>query len=171
MDMVSRLMKPINLIEINGVVDENDYDHVVRLGHTIVEARPAPKKGDKINPHCSRFILSNGQVADVFHVKPIYYADKNENWRPMSEIADEFGNHYIKLKADWKTKMHPKFLRWISKRMELLNVGKPDDLVVERNEDKTPKKVVPRGLSEKVGQAHVKMPPQAIEALLNNPNW
>lgn len=163
--------------KINGEPLQDDIDHIERItGWTVEKAHPAPQKSEKINPHVTRLMTADGKIHDVFHVKPVYYADKMEEWRPMTEIADEVGNHYIKLKADWKDKMHPKYLKWLSKRMDIVNKDKGDELVIEWNKDAqgnntTPKKTVPSGLSEKIGQAYVKMPPQAIEALLNNPNW
>lgn len=165
--------KPQDLIEVEGVADENDYDHIARLhpDKKIVKAIPAPRKGTKINPHVSRFELDSGEMIDVVHVKPIYYADKNEKWKPMSEIAEEFGNHYIKLKPDWRAMIHRGYLRWIHKRMQIINVGKPEELVLERNEDGTPKRTVPQGLSEKIGQAFSRIPDQALENLWRNPNF
>ncbi len=165
--------KPLNLIEENGLSDINDYETVVELnpGRTVVKAIPAPRDGAKINPHVSRFELDNGDIINIFHVKPIYYVNKQEEWRPMEEIADEFGNHYIKLKADWKSKVHPEYLRWLHKRMGLINAGKPEDLILERDEQEIPTKIVPQGLSEKVGQVYSRIPDAALEAMWRNPNF
>ena len=159
--------KPLNLIELNGVVDESDYDYIVRFysERTIVKAHPAPKKGDNINPNVSRFELDNGEVVDIVHVKPIYYADKNEKWRPMSEIAEEFGNHYIKLIPGWQAKVHRGYLRWIHKRMQIINANKPEFVTLKGG------KTVPRGISEKVGLVHVCISDADLEIMWRNPNF
>jgi hypothetical protein len=164
--------KPLNLIEINGVADENDYDHIDRLyPGRIRESHPAPMKGEKINPHVSRFELDTGEMVDVVHIKPIYYSDKDEQWRPMSEIAEEFGNHYIKLKPDWRSKVNRKYLKWIHKRMDLVNQGKSEELVLEKDTEGNPVKTVPRGLSEKVGAVFNRISDEALEAMWRNPNF
>jgi len=90
-------------------------------GKRIVKAIPAPTGGKGgINPHISRFILNTGETVDVFHVKPIYYAHVEGDWRPMSEVASHYGNHSIVLKEDWAQKVELAYLAWLIKRMELV---------------------------------------------------
>jgi len=96
----------------------------------ILEQIPAPvtkyesgiyKGQDKINPHVSRFVLSDGKQLDVFHIKPVYYLHQNGGWRPMSEIASKFGNKNIELREDWADNADYGFISWLIKRADLLN--------------------------------------------------
>lgn len=118
------------MIHINGKADPNDIAHVLRhqKEEDVVSAQPCPisdydaeKKKGKINPHVTKFALANGQFCSVFHVKPIYYEALDGTWRPMDEVAIGFGNTWIDFKGDWHTKMHPRYMEWLMKRMELLH--------------------------------------------------
>lgn len=127
------------MIHINGYADPNDVLHAMKAakkqGLELVSAQPCPysdfdpKKAEgKINPHVTKFQLSNGQFISVFHVKPIYYETHKGQWRPMSEVAHGFGNHWIDFKADWHEKMHPRYMQWLIKRAEILKT--PDKLKI-----------------------------------------
>ena len=107
--------------EIRGKIDENDLAHVYRLRHEMPwAAMPCPIKKSKINPHASRFFFKGGVVTDVFHVKPIYYLNVNGEWRPLSEVTYGFGNRWAILKENFASEIHPAFLRWWMKRMDLI---------------------------------------------------
>ena len=109
--------------QLNGQIDTNDLQYVYKLRHEMpIFAIPCPKKnGDpRIKPNTSRFFFKDGTVTDVFHVKPIYYQTLNGDWRPLSEVTYGFGNHWAILKEDFASKIHPSFLRWWMKRMELI---------------------------------------------------
>jgi hypothetical protein len=168
---------PASMIKINGEPIQEDIDYVQGLypQNTLVESHTAPitYKGGKLklNPHITQFKLEDGKYMSVFHVKPVYYENKNGSWNSLSEVSEEFGNRYIKLKAGWRNKMSGKYLRWISKRMEIINGNNTEDLVLEKDQEGNPLKKVPRGLSEKVGTIFTRIPKVAIEAMYNNPNF
>jgi hypothetical protein len=116
------------IVHINGLVDENDIKTALRThGDDVVAGLPCPitdynyeTQEGKINPHATRFTLKNGQYFSVFHVKPIYYETLEGLWRPLSEVTNGFGNTWIDFKADWHTKMHPRYMGWLIKRAEIL---------------------------------------------------
>lgn len=128
-------------IKTKGQYDYNDLMFVMErlpAGVHIVEAIPAPtsiyesgeyKGREKINPHVTRFVLSTGELCDVFHVKPVYYAHQNGTWRPMSEVAKHYGNHVIELKEDWDAYMDYAYLVWLIKRQALFPNGKGKVLI------------------------------------------
>lgn len=154
------MAKNPNLIEINGVVDENDYNHIVERFGEPKEAHPAPEtfKGEwKINPHESKFILQDGRDVSVFHIKPIYYATPDRKWRPLSEVAHEYGNSHLNLKADWHTKMDKEYLKWLDKRLKLINKGngknqfvKETDPVTKEKKNKYEKGIKVEGVHKKI---------------------
>lgn len=104
---------------IRGVIDQGDLEHVRRLGLNPVLAEPAPYKGNKINPHVTRFHNKDGSVTDVFHIKPVYYEAKDHLWRPMSEVASHHGNRKLVLKPSWASYMSLRYFQWLTKRQRL----------------------------------------------------
>src|SRR5512133_1791052 len=101
-------------------VDENDIDHIKRLFGEPVQSLACPvQKNGKINPHVSRFLLSDGRICDVFHVKPIYYETTDNKWRPLSEITTTHGNSDIKLNKQWRN-ASARYINWLGKRQKLL---------------------------------------------------
>ena len=107
------------MIETNGKINENDLARVKKWGQPIA-ALPCPTKNGKIYPQTSRFLLKGGRSAEIIHIKPIYYETLDGRWRPMEEITNGFGNRWAILNESWE-KIHPRFLRWWMKRMELMN--------------------------------------------------
>lgn len=110
--------------QIGGVVDVNDYEYVVKhFGEPLIGIS-APRKTRKINPQCSKFVLKlwkhGVDLLYLFHVKPIYYYSINCEWRPMTEIAYHLGHHKVLLKENWVNYIHPSFLLWWIKRMNLI---------------------------------------------------
>lgn len=87
----------------------------------IVGGYPCPRGADHtIHPHVSRFLLADGQLMDVFHVKPIYYETPEGYWRPLSEVCSHHGNRQIAIRPDRVSWIHPRFLLWLMKRQRLL---------------------------------------------------
>lgn len=106
---------------IQGKIDDNDLAYVLaRFGEPEL-AKPCPIKKNKISPNATRFLLKDGRLIDVFHIKPIYYEASDGTWHPMSEISYGFGNRWIHLKPEWEGKMSVGYLRWLLKRMDLIN--------------------------------------------------
>jgi hypothetical protein len=118
--------------QINGQIDINDYDYVVKRFGKPFAAQPAPlslyktgqyKGQTKINPQVTRFFYRVGkfiETVSIVHIKPIYYLTWNGEWRPLSEITHGFGNHWATLKDDFASKVHPRFMDWWMKRMDLI---------------------------------------------------
>lgn len=101
--------------------DDNDLAHVLRLGLKPIASQPCPWGGNGgINPHLTRFTLADGRVADVFHVKPVYYETPQGHWRPLSEISEHHGNRRIILRVDAWGKLSLRYLRWLMARQRLL---------------------------------------------------
>lgn len=103
-------------------VDQNDLKHLERLyGNVVDTAFPCPVGVDgKINPHVTKARTINGTSLSVFHVKPVYYETIIGTWRPLSEVTYGFGNKWVHLRENWDEMMHPRYLSWLMKRMELL---------------------------------------------------
>lgn len=119
----------------------SDYEYISkRFGEPLI-SRPAPfsmyKGKPKINPHISRFLYKDGQIRDVFHVKPVYYHALNGEWKPLSEITFGFGNKWAALKENWQDEICPIFLYWWMNRMNLIkgNISFPfpADLILARH--------------------------------------
>jgi len=111
------------MIEINGKIDTLDLEYLykhVRKEDPIM-AGPCPRKNGKINPQTTRFFWKNGQMTDVVHVKPIYYEALDGKWYSLRDVSYGFGNHWIHLKEDAMDRMTLRYLRWLMKRMELIN--------------------------------------------------
>lgn len=115
--------------EIRGKIDENDLNYVRSLGVNPVLAEPCPFGGKgMINPHVTRFHHKDGQVTDVFHIKPVYYETIDHLWRPMSEVTAHHGNRMIVLKQDWAQKMSLRYFKWLMNRQRLF---KNSELMIE----------------------------------------
>jgi len=118
------------MIEINGKIDTNDLEFVKQLqsrGLNVpkgdpVMAAPCPRNyaDGAIKPNTTRFLFKSGQMMDIVHVKPIYYEMLNGQFASLRDVTYGFGNRWANLKEDWDTKMHPRFLSWWMKRMELI---------------------------------------------------
>lgn len=117
------------MFNFNGQIDENDLIHIREMGIEPIAAYPAPitedkqKRGlPKWNPHVSRFMTEDFKFVDVFHIKPIYYLHANEKeWRPLSEVCNYYGNkNGMEIIGDKLHEIHPKFLQWYSKRLEIM---------------------------------------------------
>lgn len=101
--------------------EPTDLEHVKRLGHDVVGWVPDVRgKEGKTNPHVTRFVKTNGSFVDVFHIKPIYYETFSGCWRPMSEIAEHYGNKNVLLTIAATVKAKPEFLSWLDRRCRLL---------------------------------------------------
>lgn len=106
---------------LRGKIDQSDINNILRLRHEMpIMALPCPYKNGIPHPNTSRFFMRNGEVVDIFHVKPIYYQHLDTTWRPLTEVTYELRHHSAILKEDYQSKMHPAFLRWWMKRMELI---------------------------------------------------
>lgn len=131
---------------LRGLCDDNDIAYITERHGEPVAGLPCPKKNGKINPQATMFQLADGKLATVFHVKPIYYETHNGDWRPMSEIANGFGNKWIDLKPDWAEKCTMRYLTWLLKRMELvrgqLNIPTPFDVKVNGEPVESPMQLV-----------------------------
>jgi len=102
-------------------IDDNDLAHALRLGLKPVAWAPCPRSEDgTINPQVTRFVLADGQWADVVHVKPVYYETPAGDWRPLSEVCSHHGNRQIAIRPDRVSWVHPRFLLWLMKRQRLL---------------------------------------------------
>lgn len=113
------------MIEVGGTIDLNDLKMISRKGLRAFAARPCPiGEGGKINPHVTRFLLHDGRLTDVFHIKPIYYEAQISNgkteWRPMSEVAVHHGNRHIILHPSARERMTFRFRQWLMKRQAIL---------------------------------------------------
>src|SRR3990167_2712766 len=112
-----------------NAIDENDRIHVENLlrkqgsSLTILSGEPIGWIQGKPHFSATRFILSNGKVTDVFHVKPVYYHTSWNTVRPLSEITSHHGNRRITLKEGWESKIHFGYLTWLVKRCQLLCGG------------------------------------------------
>lgn len=106
------------------LLDSNDVVFAQSQTQTtipIVGGYPCPRGADHtIHPHVSRFLLADGQLMDVFHVKPIYYETPEGCWRPLSEVCSHHGNRQIAIRPDRVSWIHPRFLLWLMKRQRLL---------------------------------------------------
>lgn len=102
--------------------DTNDLKHAEERINGIVGWLPDVRgeKG-KINPHMTRFVNKNNQFVDVFHVKPIYYETLSGHWRPLSEVTSYHGNRKLAFTLSGLSKVHPRYINWLEKRMEILN--------------------------------------------------
>lgn len=109
--------------------DLNDWIYVVQRWGNPVAGLAAPiskyKKGahkgkNKINPHVTDFLMKNGRIVSVYHVKPIYYLHTNGEWRPLSEVTTHHGNRKLILNNKWE-QIEPWYLRWLMKRCELIS--------------------------------------------------
>lgn len=126
------------MIHINGLADQNDIAKVLKKykEEDIISVMPCPRgEGNKINPHVTRFMLKTGEYLSVFHVKPIYYETLDFKWRPLSEVTTGYGNKWIDFRGDWHEKMHPRYMNWLLKRLELISgkpeIAKPSTITVE----------------------------------------
>lgn len=119
---IRRRKGDVPFLELNGKIDRNDLSHFMRLFHqSPIAVAPCPMKDGRIHPQTTRFLHRDGfHVTDIVHVKPIYYETLTGQWRPMSEVASGFGNHWINLREDWSRLMHPRYLKWLLKRMEFM---------------------------------------------------
>jgi hypothetical protein len=114
------------MITLFGQIDKNDYEFVKERYGEPRFAIPAPfikKNGkyEKISPHSSRFIYPDGQIREVFHIKPIYYATTDGQWRPLSEVASFYGNtRGMTLKEGWEEKMDFQYLIWYINRLDTM---------------------------------------------------
>lgn len=113
------------MIKTRGVIDKYDLEYVLQRYPGVKFSQPAPviwKNGKKkINPHVSRFFLKSGEIVDVFHVKPIYYATPEHEWRPLYEVASHYGNRTgLVLKEGWENKIDLGYLVWYMKRGKLI---------------------------------------------------
>lgn len=126
--------------------DENDIRFIKEKGMNPVAFISCPEKDGKINPHVTRFLLEDGKITDVFHVKPIYYETIDGYWRPMDEIANGFGNKWIDLKADWAERCSLRYMTWLLKRMEIvrgkLKIPTPFDVKVNGESVESPLQLV-----------------------------
>lgn len=77
--------------------------------------------GGKINPHMTRLALSDNTVMDIFHVKPVYYEAITGDWRPIEEVTTHSGNHKVIFTWSGFKMVHPRYINWLTKRMELIN--------------------------------------------------
>src|SRR3990167_5851232 len=112
-----------------NAIDENDRiyleDLLRRQGSSLTILSGESIGWAKGKPHfnATRFILSNGQVSTVFHVKPVYYYTSWNTVRPLSEITSYHGNRRITLKEGWENKIHFGYLSWLVKRCQLIGGG------------------------------------------------
>lgn len=100
---------------MTDALDRNDVFFASRSAR-IRAARPAPNG----KPHVTRLYHHDGQVSDVFHVKPVYYQTKDGFWRPLSEIAAHHGNKRIVLKPNAMDKASTRYLLWLMNRQSIL---------------------------------------------------
>src|SRR3990167_8103324 len=88
-----------------------------RVPSRIIHAMPCPEGGNGvINPHVTLLGLADGRFSSIFHVKPIYYDDKNSLWKPLREVCTYHGNKHIILKPDALERMSFRFFLWLCKR-------------------------------------------------------
>jgi len=117
-------MKLLSKADIN--ILDYAYNHVRK--ETPIAVLPCPIKKGQIYPQTTRLFWKPErigkffiqQMTDVVCIKPIYYETLKGAWRPMSEVAYGFGNRWLNLKEDWDTKMHPRYLKWLMGRMEMI---------------------------------------------------
>lgn len=139
-------------------IDENDLLYVIeRFGNPITsQSAPVTRfengeyKGQiKINPHISRFFFADGDVVDVFHIKPVYYQHIDGSWRPLSEVASYYGTRRIDLREDWDKHIDLNYLAWLLKYMKLMggNVSIPSPFV--------PKQHTPISLEKSLGAMQI----------------
>lgn len=103
------------------MIDANDLAHILRQGLQPVAAQPCPGGGNGvINPQVTRFLLRDGQLHDLAHVKPVYYQAVDGSWRPLAEICAHHGNRRIVLAPHAWGRIHPRFLQWLMARQRLL---------------------------------------------------
>ena len=108
---------------MSNKIDINDYTYALaRTPSRIIGGTPCPvdQKTGKINPQATSFLREDGKQTTVFHVKPVYYETISGHWRPMSEVCSYYGNHLVVFTFDGIQKVHPRFISWLSKRMELM---------------------------------------------------
>lgn len=101
-------------------IDSNDVKYAIDHKFEIVGWQPGVRDGQHIKPHVTRFLLRDGRVLDVNHIKPIYYETKNGTWRPMSEVCTYSGNKNILLKPEALQFMSPRFMNWLAVRQRIL---------------------------------------------------
>jgi hypothetical protein len=133
---------------MNHPNNQHDTNDLVGISGTVTSVEPCPIKDGKISPNVTRVTTSDGVIHDVVHIKPIYYEHKDGGFRPMAEIAEEFGNHYCKLNSGWRSKASKGFIKWYAKRMDIVNANKGDELTLQKDASGNPTKTVPSGLSE-----------------------
>src|SRR3990167_1612166 len=106
---------------------DGDKRHLYRLlakkgsKAVVVDEIPAPFAKNRFHFNCSRFLLSDGSVADIFHSRPVYYHTKNLSAKPLEEICSHYGNRKIILKDDpFSLDISIDYLIWLAKRQILL---------------------------------------------------
>lgn len=100
--------------------DENDFEYVKQQFGSPIRFLACPKgKNGKINPHVTQFLMENGKIISVFHIKPIYYETVRGEWQPISEITSYHGNKKIILNKNWRN-ASSRFINWLGKRQKLL---------------------------------------------------
>lgn len=107
---------------MQSAFDKYDIQYVTERWGAPIAGVPCPimKETGKINPHATIFKFKNGDFRTVFHIKPIYYETVQHTWRPMYEVCSHYGNKRVVFKYESLFKVHPRFLSWLEKRMELI---------------------------------------------------
>tara|TARA_R100001086_G_C11848145_1_gene260672 strand:+ start:13011 stop:14504 length:1494 start_codon:yes stop_codon:yes gene_type:complete len=111
---------------MKSITDINDIEYVKARKGQFRSSTPCPiGEAGKINPHASQFDYGSHKVT-VFHIKPVYYehassSDENLVFRPMYEVCEHYGNHTVVFKYEKLKDVHPRFIEWLQKRMNLIN--------------------------------------------------
>lgn len=103
-------------------LDYNDIAYVTERYGKPIGGTPCPiQPNGKINPHVTRFAYADGKVVSVFHIKPVYYETLSGHWRPLSEVTTKHGNKQITFTNEGFFKVHPRYIKWLTKRAQLIN--------------------------------------------------
>lgn len=107
-------------IDINDLVYASE-----RLPKNARILASAPVGWAKGEPHFNAtcFLLSNGQMISIFHVKPIYYERQDGAIRPMGEIMFHHGNRRMRLREGYEKLVNWEYLVWLIKRCQLIGGG------------------------------------------------
>lgn len=115
---------------MKSAIDIHDTEYIKTQGNIVARfgmpkaATPCPvdSRTGKINPHVTRFYHSGKQVTDIHHVKPVYYEHAKGElvFRPLYEVCEHYGNHLVVFKWEKLADVHPRFIAWLEKRMQLI---------------------------------------------------
>lgn len=100
-----------------AVVDPHDLLHCIKTYGMPVGFLPAPVKDGIIHPDSTHFLMKDGSVTAVFTGRWIYYVNRRNEVRPITEVASYAGRTKIILNERW-TEIAPWFLKLLANKQK-----------------------------------------------------